>query len=336
MAIIAAVAAGVIYGTRAFFTTTTSTTGNTFSAGTIDIGVTSPNTWKYNITDMKPGYTSYSNFTVTNTGTNPVNVYKAVTFGGTTVKTESKAGCEARDGTWNGGTEAPCTGAEVVAPLGDVVDHSLSVKVFYDPASTTPDWFQTIWADTDNHHISSDTGNGVLLGMLPVGAKMEVTEDFYMDSSAGNKYQGEGTTFNITLTGEQLKNTVTMVHKKSDNNNWDIIDNNQTASAVLTYGEMNDTFNYDLVVNGLAATTDYVVVTGANPYNSGIQLVSFTTTGSGAYNISGQSEDLNKDLTNAKVWVILASDWSIDHMIGWHGDSYLFETAQIDYIDPIK
>jgi hypothetical protein len=285
---------------------------------------------------MKPGYTSYSNFTVTNTGTNPVNVWKAVTFGTTTVNTQSEAGCIARGGTWNNG----CTGG-TPADLGAVVDHSLSVKVFYSGNNNeaAPDWFQTIYADTDNHLISSDVAPGNLLGMLPVGAKMEVTEDFYMDPAAGNQYQGEGTTFNITLTGEQLINTVTMVHKTGTN--LDKIDQASSAKAVLAYKEQNDAFNYDLTVNGLTAGTNYVVVAGTNPYTGGaIELAAFTTNGSGNYSVTGQTEDLNADLTNAKVWVIPASDWTgtvgtVGTMTWSNGANYLFETALVDYTDPI-
>jgi len=173
--------------------------------------------------------------------------------------------------------------------------------------------------------------------MIPVGGHMKVTQSYHFSANAGNEYQGDTLSFDITVKAEQLKNTVTMVHKTGSN--WDTIDHSQAASAVLAYKMNNDTFNYDLAVNGLTASANYVVVSGTNPYNGPdtVQLVAFTTDGSGNYNVTGQVEDLNKDLTNAKVWVIPASDWTgpTGPMTGWNGANYLFEIALIDYVDPI-
>jgi len=70
-------------GTRAFFTDTETSTGNTFTTGTIDISVDDQNPWSretpYKLEDMKPSQTDYIDFTVYNSGTNPVNLYKTLT-----------------------------------------------------------------------------------------------------------------------------------------------------------------------------------------------------------------------------------------------------------------
>ena len=68
VAIIAAVAAVAITGTRALFTDEEVATGNVFEAGTIDIAVDGQNPWEadgqYTIADMKPCYTDYIEFEI--------------------------------------------------------------------------------------------------------------------------------------------------------------------------------------------------------------------------------------------------------------------------------
>lgn len=320
LVMIAAVATLAIGGTVAYFSDIETSTGNTFSTGTIDIDVNG-GTWEdsapYAITDMKPGYTDYTNFTINNDGSNPANVWKKLSNFVTTKNEEV-------DG-------------EAVN-LEDQIVYDLSVKVYTKDNLTTPYWFQTIYSDADGKTLddiyTGITGNGVLLGMIPAGGKMEVTQSYHMKAEAGNDYQGETMSFDISLYAEQLINTVTMVHKKGAD--WDTIDNSSKAKAVLSYNAKADQFKYDLTANGLTAGTPYVIVSGPNPYTTApVLLASFTTDGSGNYATTGQSVDLNKDLENAKAWVIPASDWNGTTMTGWHGEQYLFETALIDYTDPI-
>ena len=80
LAVIAVVAVVAVGATRAYFSDTETSTGNTFTAGTIDIAVNGQNPWEiqepFVFTDMKPSQVEYSNFTINNVGTNPVNVWK--------------------------------------------------------------------------------------------------------------------------------------------------------------------------------------------------------------------------------------------------------------------
>jgi len=80
LSVIVAVAAIVIGGTIAYFSDTETSTGNTFSAGTIDIAIDGTNPWtkSYDVDDLKPGETGYINFDITNVGQNPVNISKNV------------------------------------------------------------------------------------------------------------------------------------------------------------------------------------------------------------------------------------------------------------------
>ena len=330
---ITAVAALAIGGTVAYFSDTETSTGNTFSTGTISINVNDgewENQAPYTLQDMKPGYTDYIKFTINNDGSNPANVWKRL----------SNMITSEIPGLIRGGTAS-------ATPVGldDVIVYDLSVKVYANNDSNSPIWFQTIYTDSDGKTLHdvygslNDQDRGVLLGMIPAGGRMDVVQSYHMKDEAENEYQGKTMNFDMKLYAEQLTNTVTMVHKTGGD--WDDIDQSLAAKAVLTYKVKDDQFKYDLDVSGFDSG-NYVLVSGANPYSGGAyELAAFMTSG-GAYNVAGQAVDINDDLTNAKVWVIPATDWSgsgvgtTGHMTDWNGANYLFETALIDYIDPIK
>jgi len=324
LVVIVGVAALAIGGTIAYFSHTETSMGNTFATGTINFNVDG-GSWGENgvihIQDMKPGYTDYKKFTINNTGSNPANVWKKLSDMVTTKQT---------------GTPTD---------LSNQIVYDLSVKV-YRQIDTQPYWWDTIYTDSDNKTLADIYGNlssedkGVLLGMIPAGGKMEVTQSYHMKELAGNDYQGEVMTFNMSLFGEQLKNTVTMVQKNNPDPSDIMQETAGTIYATLKYNARDDQFKYDLDVKGLSASQNYVVVSGANPWNGSdtVQLAAFTTDASGNYSAPGVVIDIDQDLTNAKIWVILASDWDngTKHMTHWNPGYYLFETALIDYTDPIK
>ncbi len=79
LAVIAVVATVAVGATRAFFSSTVTSVGNTISAGTIDISVDGgnwANHYATDLADMKPGMTRNITFTVHNTGTNPLVLRK--------------------------------------------------------------------------------------------------------------------------------------------------------------------------------------------------------------------------------------------------------------------
>ena len=81
LGIAVAVVIGLIAsGTWAVFTDTETTTGNTFTAGTIDIAVNgdNPGVEGCNIADIKPCQTGWITINVTNEGTNPCEVWKHI------------------------------------------------------------------------------------------------------------------------------------------------------------------------------------------------------------------------------------------------------------------
>ena len=76
-------------GTFAYFSDTETSTGNTFTAGTLDLAVGDPedpgvfqNPWEsveIVVTDMKPSETHYAKETLKNVGNNPFKVWKMTT-----------------------------------------------------------------------------------------------------------------------------------------------------------------------------------------------------------------------------------------------------------------
>ena len=76
LSVIGVVAAIAIGGTVAYFSDTETSTGNTFTAGTIDISVNDENPWNesFAFADMKPCYTDYINFRIDNDLSDPIQL----------------------------------------------------------------------------------------------------------------------------------------------------------------------------------------------------------------------------------------------------------------------
>lgn len=86
LSLIAAVAAIVVGATTAWFSDTETSSGNTFTAGTIDISVDEQNPWTaentFTIEDMKPCEVEYRTVKITNVGTNPADIWKHLELDG--------------------------------------------------------------------------------------------------------------------------------------------------------------------------------------------------------------------------------------------------------------
>lgn len=319
LVVIGAVSAIAVGGTVAYFSDTETSTGNTFSAGTIDIAVTSPANWQYAITDMKPGYVDYSNFIVKNTGDNPVNIWKkvsnVVTGGGAHPESE-----EAADP------------SDTINNIDTVITYDLSVEV--KDLGGNVYWSQTLYNNEMTiAQINALGGNGTFLGMLPVGYTMEVTESYHMLTTAGNEYQGDNMTFDITLTGEQL--TGTLVLEDKDTTNWQILSANAQI-ATLTYAVKGDTFDYTLTGVSPIISGNVALVAGYDSNTNPDTLIGYgTTDASGNITMNNDSVELGKDLIGAKIWLIPQGDWddANKQVIGWHMSQYLWETGLVDYYD---
>lgn len=292
---IAAVAAIAVGATGAYFTDSVTINGNTLSTGTIDINVDGNITdvnGSFTLADMKPGYVKDTDFVVNNTGSNPANIYKTVAVTADT------------------------------AELASVLDYHLSVAI-----PLAGGWNQTLY--DYNKTVAQIQGSPMFLGMLPAGASMNVTERYRMQTTAGDEYQNQSMTFNITVTGEQLEGTLVLENKNPSN--WQIL-GDDTMTGTLTYGVMDAEFNFTFTGAGLANGTGYTLVMGADYPFAGGTIASGTSNGTGGIALAG-SMNFGVNKINQKVWLVLTSDMTAGSVTGWTPASYLFETGLIDYYD---
>ena len=329
--VVAVVAVGA---TQALFTDEEVSTGNTFTAGTIDIAVDDENPWEssgeYVLEDMKPSYTDYIDFVIENVGTNPADVWKTLAEVVTEDYVESEPECDAEGGSWD---VDHCDGGTPVDDIDTVIGYDLSVELLDDGGVSR--WNQRLY--NDDVMISTLAETPMYLGMIPAGWSMKVHQSYHMDDAAGNEYQGDRMTFNIDLDAQQLlggvRGAVMALENKTGDPDWDIIIQGDGMEGTLNYTVMSPEFDFSFVGNGLATGTTYALVIGDNPWDAG-QLLGTGVAAGGVVNIS-ESVELGQNYDHAKVWLILNSDWDdVSHkMSGWHGSSYLFETGLIEYRD---
>jgi len=324
MAVVVAVGS-IAVGTRAYFTDTETSTGNTFTTGTIDIAVDGQNPWSrstpYALTDMKPGYVDYVRFTLQNVGDNPSNVWKDIEV----------------TGHENGPVSEPEAAAEAVSgPITDlenVINYDLNVKLYNEQNVMV--WEQMIY-DEDITMADAYAAGRLYLGMIPVGWHMDVEQSYRMDEEAGNEYQGDTITFDITIDAEQLVNTVRLENK--DTSDWQLL-LADGIYAELTYGVKESAFEYQLNTHGLTAGSYTLFAwedNGTWPWanrTSALALANITAVG-GDESFS-DSIDINQDLTSSKVWLVPGTftPGTTGHNLPWSPASTLFETGLVDYYD---
>lgn len=322
-------------GTRAYFTDTETSQNNTFTTGTLDIAVDGQNPWArtapYTLTDMKPGYVDYLNFTVQNVGTNPANVWKNITVTNHENAPVSEPECIAEGGTYN---VDGCSGNTPKDDLENVILYDLKVKLYN--AQGVMAWEQMIY--NEDITLARAYANGQLyLGMIPAGWHMDVEQSYRMDPTAGNEYQGDAITFDITLTAEQLKNTVRLEDKNTTT--WELL--HDARYADVTYGVKESTFDYTVAATGMTDGA-YTLVAWEDPTNlwawgnfAGTTVLANVNVVGGVANKTG-SVELNKNLTNSKLWLVpgnLGAPGATGVSLPWNPGSTLFETGLISYMD---
>lgn len=329
--------------TKAYFNDTEKSIGNTFSAGTIDIGVDDENIWTKNfqMEDMKPSQTDYVNFIVRNLGTNPVNVLKKLANVVTTDGEISEPECTENGGAWDEiAKKCDVTNYSPKNDIDTTIKYDLKVELF--DSSDKMIWWQALY-DGEDETVAMLKDKDMFLGMIPVGWYMKVTQSYHMDKDTGNWAQGDVMTFDINLTGEQLKGELAFENKeKPDASSPEVeIIFGDGIDGKLTYKVKDSKFNFNFVGNGLVNGEEYSLIRYSDPWpgNTAIagdfvgDLGSATAVG-GVVTISGDLE-LNANLTNAKLWLVKSSDYNkaTDSMTGWNPSAYLFETGLMDYYD---
>jgi len=187
---IALVGALVGAGVFAYFSDTETSTGNTFTAGTLDLEVDSENPWTstpVNVTCMEPGAAaSPVNITCKNVGCLTGDLYMKITNVADTGETITEPECVAENGTWTS-PSGPCTGNVAVDDVSTNI--TLSCEVDSSPVS-----------GIDAVHLSAVPTSWTLIKAdLAENGSVTLSLGGSLDSGAGNEYQGDKSTFDIEL-----------------------------------------------------------------------------------------------------------------------------------------
>jgi spore coat-associated protein N len=335
--------------TVAYFTDTETSTGNTFTTGTIDIAVDGQNPWEQSeqlvLEDMKPSQHEYSEYVIHNVGSNPANIWKTVDIHEEKDNLPvSEPECLAEGGRYEGPEE--CIDNTPNPNIDEVIRYDMSVWVYEtDPEDGDPEpkWWQVIYTDEMGVMLSTIDGQQNMLGMVPAGWYMKVRQSYHMDSDAGNEYQGDGIVFDITLMAEQLKGTVLMENKDfADAENPTLVHGDGKLGA-MTYTVKDATFDWEFAGTAPLANTEYALIFYPELWSSPVGpgwpgpvtiLGTETTDASGNVAMMG-SEDFGHDIRNMKVWLIPTSDLTGNMMNAWNGNDYLFELGMMDYYDSL-
>ena len=337
-AIVAIVAVAAV-ATTAFFSDTQTATGNTFSAGTIEMAVDWVKDIPIHLQDMKPSQIGYTNFTVRNVGSDPINVTKEIKVTSSETVSTNRPECIAEGGVWsdnrcgNGDDETHRWTSK--NDVDSVLQYDLSVKVY--TATGTLAWNQTLH-DMDKT-VAELQEQKMFLGMIPSGYYMDVVESYHMKSEAGNEYQSDKITFDIVLTGEQLTGKLVLSNKNPNRpvkDGWFVLG---TKTGTLNYGVKDSKFNYSFTGTAPLASTNYSLIMYEEPFSfpaaSGWPrtvkiLGAGTTDGSGIITLTDSLD--TGDMLNAKIWLVKTTDLTGSTLgPSFSPADYLFETGMIDY-----
>jgi len=343
LSIMAMVAGVVIGATSAYFSDTETSTGNTFTAGTIDIKVDDTNPWTgtYSIPDIKPGETDYVNFGIENVGQNPAEIYKSI-YGMVGTTGDTSFTCGSRQVS----SQPECLAEGVTTSQDDIqtqIYYDLSVKIYeskgtYD-ADADPVWWQTIETGDETlvEVYGSNTGGAEInLGTLPVDGYMFVEQSYHFNKDAGNIYQGDVLTFDMKIEARQLAqgvdgNATVILENKTAAPEYAVIAD--TYQGTLTYKTKNPTFDFSFT--GTAPkNVNYTLVIGTNPWESPSTACvlgaenfsnSVSTTFSGTATCSSMS--------SAKAWLVPTTDWNTwsGSTKSWNQSNYLLEVGLVNY-----
>jgi predicted ribosomally synthesized peptide with SipW-like signal peptide len=167
-------------GTYAFFSDTETSTGNTMTAGSLDLYLNNQNPWAgaiVTLADMKPSKTMPTFSVNVRVEDNPGVVYKMI-------------------------KDVVCEGNLHPEP-----------ELASDPTDTINDLQNVTWFDLkvrgieclsgDEYKVGQLVGQWIKLGAVTAGEVVPVEESFHMDATAGNEYQGDKCTFTEEYRVEQ-------------------------------------------------------------------------------------------------------------------------------------
>jgi len=167
-------------------------------------------------------------------------------------------------------------------------------------------------------------------------------QSYHMPDSVDNRYQGDAIAFDIKVEAEQLGKSVLVLENKYASNtdlSHTIHDN---TYAQLTYGVRDRTFSYKFDVYGMAVDGDYTLIHYDVPLDgvdnwsmrsNSLALINVNVSGGEAH-VESEIE-LNKNLINAKLWLIPGAytPGNTTGNFGWNWENILMETGLADYYD---
>jgi len=344
--IIGLLALGLGWGTYSFFSDTETSTGNVFTAGTIDIAVDSENPWTRTYSDLlecvKPCQVRWINFTIINVGDNEVYVWKHINITG-----------------WDGGIPHYPEGDPVASSEPEYEE--CLVDGVYVPKDYLAPWIiydlfingDPVITEENELRLDDIACTWIFLGVLQPGGQMEVCQSYHLmtwsDSNTPevtNWAQGDRLYFDIELYavqegGPSPETGVLTLENK--NENWEPV-YGDGVEGQLIYNLEGSTFDYTFEATGLTPQTEYSLIYYADPWpgcNPGALIATFTTDGSGAISASG-SANIGFDLPDpgdrnypagAKIWLVPSTDYDLttNSMTAWKPTEYLFGMNLIHY-----
>ncbi len=342
--------------TRAFFSDTETSTGNTITAGSIDISVDDENPWiaqfPDEITDMKPSYVRWTRHVVKNVGTNPVKLWKHIKD----VETSENQISESEQDWYDQHPDELDSGEK--NNIDEFIEYDMYIGGTVEGDGVTPEnnWFgghnvngQVIIDEDDGITVADINSLFVYLGEVAPGDEIVVWQSYHMKDETGNWAQTDTLSYTIEFYAEQVNGTgpsanTLLLENKNYATDWSSI-LGDGMWGILKWAGDGDTFDFSstLEAHGLQAGTNYSLIYYADPWpgnNPGALLGTGTSNASGDLTIANDL-DLGIDLPDpadanypggAKIWLVPSSDWPFPGG-GWNPENYLFETNLIQYDD---
>ena len=315
---IIAIAGTVTVGlTRAYFSDTETSTGNTFTAGTLDLNVNGQDQGIIPVVvgNIAPGWSKDITYTVKNAGSISGNLSLA---SGSVVNHED--GC-------NG---AELSDDEDCATIGDDngelgANIQVTIEVGGDTLGGT-------------YTLNELVGATDIPLVTPLSAGAETTVVLHLsvnEETVGNEIQGDSVAADFTLALDQVtgvdESTASLtMENKNPTGSWPIITTDD-ITGTLSYNVSGPqlVFNFNGKVNtpSIGYTLFYVGPSGNYPYSGQLVLGTGTANSSGNITISGTVTPAD-DIVDGKVWLVPSAGFPTS----WDPANILFEgTGRVNY-----
>lgn len=354
---IGVVAAVAIGASQAWFSDTEESKGNRITAGTIDLSVDNGGSEvkfvPVTISDMKPSYVRWTKTVVTNSGTNPLKLWKHIKE----IKTfenlipDAELDWYAEHNTPDGGKNDIDTAIVYDMYLGGTVIGDSSNNYL---GGVISDDAKAVITEEEGITLDDIESVYIYLGELAPNDDLDggpdeviVWQSYHMKDDTENWAQGDKMTFDIEFYAEQVNGSgpsSTSLLMENKTANWDpILDN---TWGILKWTGNGASFDYTFKAQGLKASTNYKLIYAPDPWpqSLGGKITEFGsgTTGSDGKLSIATTHNFTYDLPSlpddnypvgAKIWLVLASHHDGTKMTTWSQPDYLYEYNLIKYDD---